>query len=231
MATNKTADEVRAEQLAILGADLGTFYGALQYEVTWCHAKWQQYRILFAHTDQRVDLLNEAAGFFFKVVQDVMWEDVLLHVARLTDPPKSAGKANLTIHRLPDLVTDSVLASEVRALAESASLKCAFAREWRHRHLAHRDLDLALDRVHALPLPPVSRLAVTEALGSISSALNRVESHYFDSHVAFEHFVAHDDANALVYYLAKAVRSEERQRERFAKGQPSPEDLEPEPEV
>lgn len=231
MGSHKTADEVRAEQLVVLGVDLGIFYGALQSEVTWCHAKWQQYRTLFGHSEGRVNLLNESAGFFFKIVQDVLWEDVLLHLARLTDPPKSAGKPNLTIHRLPDLISDAVLAEDVRRLAESASLKCAFAREWRHRHLAHRDLDLALNRVHALPLPSVSRQAVTEATAAIASVLNRVESHYFDSQVAFEHFVAHDDANALVYYLARAVRSEQRQRERFAKGKPTPEDLEPEAET
>jgi hypothetical protein len=215
----------------MLGPELGTFYHALQHEVTWVHAKWLEYRKLYAGSEKRVDLLNEVAGFFFRVVQDVLWEDVLIHIARLTDPRRSAGKPNLTIHRLAELIPISNVAEDVRQLVQVAIGKCSFAREWRHRHLAHRDLDLAMEAKHATPLPGVSRQAVTEALAAISAVLNRVESHYFDSEVAFGHFLAHDDADALVHHLAVAARYNERQRERFRQGRPLPEDLEPEPEA
>jgi hypothetical protein len=231
MSRHKTADEVRDEHLRVLGDELGTFYHALQNEVTWVHAKWLQYRKLYGGTERRVDVLNEAAGFFFRVVQDVLWEDVLLHIARLTGPPKSAGKANLTIHRLAELIPRPEVAEEVRQRVHVAVTKCSFVREWRHRHLAHRDLALALQEKHATPLPAVSRQAVTDALESIATVLNEVESRYFDSEVAFEHFLAHDDADGLVHHLAVAIRYDERKRERFRQGKPLPEDLEPGPEA
>jgi hypothetical protein len=59
--------------------------------------KWGEYVELFGTKPSRIDLRNRAAGGFFRVVQDGLWEDVLLHVARLTDAPRSGGRANLTI--------------------------------------------------------------------------------------------------------------------------------------
>ena len=231
MGRQKTADEVRNEHLQVLGPELGTFYHALQNEVTWIHAKWLEYRKLYAGSEKRVDLLNRVAGFFFRVVQDVLWEDVLLHIARLTDPLKSAGKPNLTIHRLAELIPVPNVAEDVRQLVHVAAGKCAFARDWRNRHLAHRDLDLAMENKQATPLPGVSRQVVTEALAAIAAVLNRVESHYFHSEVAFGHFLAHDDADALVHHLALAIQSVKQKRERFRQGRPLPEDLDPEPEA
>ena len=37
----------------------------------------------------RIDLLNRASSPFFGMVQRVLWRDVLLHLARLTDPAKT----------------------------------------------------------------------------------------------------------------------------------------------
>ncbi|UCF05216.1 MAG: hypothetical protein JSV33_15060 [bacterium] len=227
----KSADEVREEHIQVLGPVLGIFYHALQRDVTWIHAKWLEFRKLYARSEKRIDLLNEAAAFFFRVVQDVLWEDVLLHIARLTDPPKSAGRPNLTINRLAELIPDPIVAEDVHNLVNTAIQKCSFAREWRNRHLAHRDLDLAMETRQATALPGVSRQSVIDALSAISAVLNRVESHYFDSEVAFGHFLVHDDADALVHHLVVAVRYGERKRERFRQGKPLPEDLEPEPEA
>ena len=80
MAESKTADEVRDEHLRTLGPELGPLYSALYDEVSWLHAKWKQYRILFAGSPERIELLNRVAGFFFYMIQNVLWEDVVLHL-------------------------------------------------------------------------------------------------------------------------------------------------------
>jgi hypothetical protein len=36
-------------------------------------------------------------------------EATLLHIARLTDPPRTGGKDNLTINKLPNLIADATL--------------------------------------------------------------------------------------------------------------------------
>jgi hypothetical protein len=226
MATHRTAAEVEQEHLRAFGSELGPLYHALHNEVTWLYAKWLEYRKLFAKSDKRIDVLNDTAGFFFRVVQDTLWEDVLLGIARLTDPPKQGQFENLTLLRLPTAVSDSSLATRVRALANAAKGRSAFAREWRNKHIAHRDLSLAID-AKAEPLPGVSRQNVDDALASFAVVLNALQVHYLKSEVGFEHFVAHDDADALVYWLRVGLRSEQLQRKRLDEDRSLPEDFEP----
>src|SRR3990172_1790101 len=139
---HRSPDEVEADRLKVLGPDLGPLFHALDNEVSWIHGKWKEFRRLYAFP-KTVELLNGVAPFFFRVVQDTLWHDVLLHVARLTDPPKSMGKPNLTLLRLSDALPTGPLADEVRRMVELAGTKASFARDWRNRHLAHSDLHLA----------------------------------------------------------------------------------------
>ena len=62
----------------------------------------KEFEQLFGNT-VRVDLLNRVGGAFFADVQQIFWDDVLLQMTRLTDPPQTRGKDNLTIQRLPEL--------------------------------------------------------------------------------------------------------------------------------
>src|SRR5687768_17578386 len=97
------ADEVRADYISRLGDERGEFIYALRNELVWLHAKWQQYRILFGTSDKRIDLLNEMAPFVVRVIQDSLWEDVVMHLARLADRPGQGSRARFTIRRLPGL--------------------------------------------------------------------------------------------------------------------------------
>jgi hypothetical protein len=227
MGRNKSAiEEVRDEHLRVLGPELGPLYYVLCSEVTWLHVKWAEHRKLYGNSPERVALLNEIAGLFFRVVQDVLWEDALLHLARLVGPPKSAGKRNLTINRLAKAISEPVLKSQVEKLVEIAKTRCSFATEWRNRHLAHRDLELAMESPQAKPLPPASRQKVEDALAALAAVLNRIQVHYFGTDTEFDPFLTADDAETLVHHLVVATRCEERKRERFRQGKLLPEDLE-----
>lgn len=212
-ARHSSAAEVEAEHLRVLGPELGPLYHALHQEVAWLHAKWKQFRHLYAEPSN-VDVLNQVAGFFFRVVHDVMWEDAVLHVARLTDPPRSVNKDNLTLLRLPDALPDARLRTQVDTLLQSAVGQATFARDWRNRHLAHRDLGLALGS-GVEPLAAASRESMDRALAALRAVMNEVQRHYFNSTTAFEHFLAHDDAASLTYYLVEAVKAEARERDRW----------------
>jgi hypothetical protein len=214
MAESRTASEVRNEHLRTLGPTLGPLYDALYNEVTWLHAKWSQYRILYAESEERVELLNRTAGFFFRMIQNVLWEDVLMHIARLTDAPRSVGKDNLTLMRLSAAVDAPDLSAEIKMMAEKAQQVALFARDWRNRRLAHSDLKLALED-RAEPLPEVSRHNVDETLKAIAAVLNKISVHFSQAETAFGLFIVHDDAESLAYYLKSAVDDEDRERREF----------------
>ncbi len=191
-------------------------YHALWNELAWLYTKWGEYVEIFGSKPSRIELVNEAAGQFFRIVQDVLWEDSLLHIARLTDSPKSAGKDNLTIRRLPDLIDKEDVRKKVLKLIDVAVEKADFCRDWRNRHIAHKDLGLAMEN-GAQPLKPASRAKVKEALSSISDVLNAISKHYMDSTTMFEGLGNWNGAVSLLYVLDDGLRSErERQARRKA---------------
>lgn len=227
MTNERTAAESKAANIALMGESLGTVYSELWQEVASIHANWDHYVELFGTNSTRVDLLNKAAPSCFRTIQDTLFEAVLLHLARLTDPPKSAGKENLSLRRLADLTTDTPIGERVAQLTTAAVAATEFARDWRNRRLAHRDLDLALGR-HVVPLTPASRLAVKEALTAIVDVLNVVSNHYADSTTAFD-LSGGSDSVSLLYVLRDGIRAKEEKRARLRSGSYSPDDFKHEP--
>lgn len=202
-----TADQVRLEAINAMGSPLGEIYHSLGDEVSWLHLKWNDFRELFADRET-VDLLNSAAATFFHDLQRQTWEDVLLHLCRLTDPPKSSGKATLTVRRLPDLVSDPQLRLNLQSLADDAVQKTMFARDWRNRRLAHKELSLNQ------PLASASVEHVEDALAAIRVLMNRFEEPYLNKTVSYEQPIpALDGVKAFIAVLRKGVEARRAERE------------------
>lgn len=216
--TTRTADEARAEYERVMGSELGAIYNALWQQLAWLHGKWGEYVDLFGTRESRVTLMNEAAPRFFRIVQDSLFDDVLIHVARLTDPPKSSGRDNLTIQRLPPLVGIAVR-PDVEAKTAAALTTCAFARDWRNRRIAHGDYELALDLPRAKPLTPTSRQMVREALESLCGVINAVGLHYLDSTNLFDAGPTHNGALSLLYVIDAGLEARRERSARIRSGQ------------
>jgi len=188
MAKTHTAEEVRAQCVAAMPDSLGELYFALWNQLAWLHLKWNDFRALFAESQETIDLLNEAALDFFGNLQRMMWEDLLLHLCRLTDPVKSAGKDTLTVRRISELIPDQQLKDQVASEAENARDKTQFARNWRNRRLAHRELPpLAGETPN--PLDPASRQHVEDALAALRQTMNTMAEHYLGAAVGYEHLI------------------------------------------
>ena len=228
MSTYRTAEEVKEGHVAALGSNLGLLYNHLSDECTWLHMKWREYSELFGTSPERLDVLNAAAGSFFRIVQDVMWDDALLGLARLTDPERTGKYENLSIQALPKYLTDPLL-SLVESDIESAVKATGFARDWRNRRIAHTDLGLALGGGSAKPLEHASRISVNDALAAIASVLNRIDQHYFDSTVMYSMSEAAPPSSvSMLRRLRDGLEQEERRRERLWTGKLEPGDVEPE---
>jgi hypothetical protein len=218
------AKEIREQHVESMGAELGTVFHELWNECVLLHWKWEEFVTLFGSTPERVELLNRAAGAFFRIVQDTLWEDVLLHISRLTDPPSTFGKENLTLLRLPSIVDVKVRAS-VEALIQECLAKCEFARDWRRRRIAHRDLLLALEDSKAVPLAIATRKAAKDAIESVAKVLTAVEVHYEQSNTHYE-LRPLGNAETLLYVIREGIQAETKRRERIESGTYTAEDLE-----
>jgi hypothetical protein len=129
MNVHLTAEEVKKDHLAELGEDLGSLYHELWNEVVRLHTKWDEYVELFGTKPSRLELLNSSAPLFFRIVQDSLWENIIIHITRITDPPKSCGKANLSITCLADLVDDKIK-TIISEQIKSAVKKSELCRDW-----------------------------------------------------------------------------------------------------
>jgi hypothetical protein len=185
MAITRTGEETKRHYITKMGEELGSLYYGLWQEVVWLHTEWGEYVQLYGTKPSRIGLLNEAAPSFFRLVQDGLFETTVLKIARLTDPPKSVGKPNLSIRQLPALITDERLRDKVNTLIETAERAATFSRDWRNRRFAHRDLSLSLG-LASEPLDVATREKVQASIEAIAALLNAVSTHYLSSTTAFE---------------------------------------------
>jgi hypothetical protein len=224
--TSRTAIEIRADNIEKMGDPLGVQYSALWQEVANIHLNWGEFVELYGTKPERLELINRAAGTFFGVAQRSLWEGTLLHLARLTDPSKSPGKDryNLTIQNFPELIDDQNTKRQVSELIKGAIEKTEFCRDWRNRHIAHRDLKLALDEP-AKPLATADKAKVDAALKSIVDVMNAVDIYCTGSETGYGLWSPHNGAVALLYVIDDGLKAEEQRMERLRKSRPSEDDF------
>jgi len=226
MSGYQTPEEVRQGFIKSMGEKLGSSFYVLLQEFLWLYTKWGEYVELYGAKPSRIDLLNKAAPRFFQIVQDVLWDEMILHIARLTDPPQSKGKANLTIRRLSHLVENEDFKKALDSLIEVAIQKTDFCRDWRNRRIAHLDLEHTINK-EINRLKPASRKQVKEALNSIGEVLNAVTEHYADSSTIFDINKGSGGAVSLLYIIDDGLKADDERRDRIRKGNYGKWDLNP----
>jgi len=226
MAKHQSAIEVKKEHINILGKDLGHVFHAIYIDYAWLHIKWEQYVELYGKNPERVKMLNKAAGLFFKVIQTSLWDDVLLHLARLTEAPGKGKKQRLTFKRLPILIEDDTIRKEIEKLVEQVVNSTEFARDWRNRRIAHRSLHLAISE-KASSLTPVSRKKVKQALKDLTKIIQKMYEYYFNSTIQFGMLPEPNGAESLIYVIKEGIKVEEERLHRIRTRKMLPEDFKP----
>ncbi len=224
---DRNTDEAKQANIEKMGEPLGVVYSALCQEVSLMHLEWNEYVELFGTKPERIILLNETAPWFFRMLQDELWEMSLLHLARITDFENSLGKqdwSNLTVRVLPTLISDARLKEEVTKLVNEAIKHTDFCRDWRNRHIAHRDRKLALGQA-TTPLADGSRAQVSTALKAVAAVLNALDGHYSQSETRFDLGASHGGALSLLDVIAIGSRARAASEKRLEEGNPSQEDL------
>ena len=201
----RSMDEVRSGYISAMGQELGSSFYELYRKLVELHVLWQQYHQLFGGDPDTVRLLNRTSGLFFKIVQDELWDSVLLGVSRMTDPPTTGKKKNLTVQSLPPLISDAKLQAELQDLCDKALVAAEFAREHRNKRIAHQDHDYLSNR-SSDPLSGVRRTLVEEMLAALRAVMNCLDLHFRDSTVMYEDFVDESGARLLVHKLKKLER-------------------------
>jgi hypothetical protein len=221
----RTAEDVRAHYVKLMGEELGLLFHELWQEVVLLRIEWGEFIELFGKKPSRVDLMNEAAPAFFTMVQRLLWEETLLSISRLTERPFTGTKENLTVQRLAGCVGDKPTAQEVTECAEEAVNAADFCRDWRNRRIAHRDLALATGKKTAAPLEPANRVKVEVVLLAIERALNATSRHFLGTTTAFDLGSRKGGAEWMLWILRLGVKAKADRRARHERGELTAGDL------
>ena len=219
----KGTDE--AEMIRLMGNEVGAVFNSLHSELCWLHAKWLQGRKIFATSAERIDLLKKTAPFFFVMLQKMMWEDVLLHIARLTDEAKKGKYSQMSFFQFGKLPLPDALKTSVDNWLKDIESKSEFARTFRHKRLAHNDFDCAVEK-SVTPLTGGSRADIEDLLTLFRELMNSIFSHYTNETIGYEHVDAVHDADELMEYLGIRLKADEERRARLRKGEIARGDLE-----
>jgi hypothetical protein len=190
---------------------LRAIYDPLWQDVVWVNTKWEQFLNLYG--DQAaVALLNDTAPAFFHICQDVLWDEVLMSICRLTDPSRAGNRENLTIRRLIDNVdeiTYPVLKTQVEAEFLASERFFEPARQHRNRRIAHVDLPTRVNS-HPTPLSGVNKRDVDEALMAVGRIMNAIEGHFSDSETAYGGAIMQGGSETLLYWLRQGRENSRR---------------------
>lgn len=142
--------------------------------------EWQLWKALFRTSQEQIDLLNTSAPTFFGRIQATLFQSIVLRASRLLDSPKTGGQDNLVLEQLllasPADVSAELTTTMRQALAKAKS-HAAAVKTWRHKYLAHRDLD------HATMVQPPTDAEVKyddidSVLEAFSDYLNAFDQHF-----------------------------------------------------
>jgi len=128
--------------------------------------------------------MNGVAPGLFETLHDILWESILLDLAKFCDPIRVGPGKPLSLALLSSLVPAGKV-SELGGAVSEMQAKTAFARDWRNRHIAHWDYELAADSA-AKPLAFASRHAAQEAFSAIVRVLEAIDMHFTGSSLDFD---------------------------------------------
>jgi hypothetical protein len=170
-------------KLTNMPANLREIHDKLRRELVLLYTKWNAFKTLYCTSDESVRMLDSAAALFFQMCRELLRDDIILTVCRLTDPAKSrvgkVEKSNLTIEYLVELIppNEEILQRSLRSMLPTIEVRCEPFRKHRNSRIGHCDVETRRKRAASL-LPEISVEHADETLHYIAEVLNAVERHY-----------------------------------------------------
>lgn len=143
------------------------------------------FRHLNVSGQEVVDLINEAGRDFFGITQTLLAHDIVLTIARLTEPKQTSGRDNLCLEQLIHFIDAGQhgrLRQNIEQIYSGSRPKFSFAKIYRNKLIAHYDLAAKLARVPELP--PPSTTDIEDGLEGIRDVMNTVPQYFVGLDIA-----------------------------------------------
>ena len=182
--------------------DVKTFAG----DCVVLRSQWRNFEILFRGSDLKRELLQTTALKFFRDLNMLYIEHLVLHVCRLTDDAQMAGRKNLTVKFLIEHSDFSTAPEMLDKLQRISADIHAFRRlilPARHRFISHLDLEaVRLDQ----PLGATSDAQWYQFWLDLQDFLELMFQHHVDpnSHFYLNAVTGLSDVDSLLMALRSA---------------------------
>ncbi len=153
-------------------------FDSLRSEAITLNMQWKLYRSLFAGPSEERIIMNLCAPSVFGLFQSLLFDDCIMRLCRLTDPPAKGKYEYLSIRQLVDEESTGGTAQlwpDLPKLLDQLDLACQPLRIHRNIRIAHSDLT-QVTSVTTEPLPDISIQSFNSALKLLSKGLNCVEA-------------------------------------------------------
>ncbi len=196
--------------------DVERAYESLFSEAVSLKHAWSEYQILFNHSNDRLELLSHCARQFFEVVQRTLLREIILAIARLSDPVKNRVQSNLPLRAIladPRVVARDDLRLRLTPIVDEFEACAKPFRKHRHKYIAHKDHSVALD-ANGMLLERLRKSEVTRAVALAESVFQ-----------TFEREALRKDVDLSVYTLGgaeallRSLETSDRWRKRLAQAE------------
>jgi HEPN superfamily AbiU2-like protein len=201
--SEQTADEVRKQFESHYPSGTGDLAYRLWNDLCLLHTTLATYLQLYSASNT-VSTLNKTAPQFFAWLQGRLRVDLFLRIGRLTDPPQSGARGNVSLAALvSDLRSANAAVAADALLAGLAPLQPVVAnvRKIRHRTLAHSDRKTVLREDS--PLPNIHRQDLERLVEGLGEAFNEVDVLFRKSKTYFKGTEMVTGTEHLLTYLEK----------------------------
>jgi hypothetical protein len=186
--------------------ELSDVYEQVHQEVIWLNTHWQMYEQLFG-LEQNVNLFNQLCPFAGRVIQDALWDSILLHISRLCDPASSGKYENASLERLNKELCQRDAEFGLSLNSNLGRIRDDFRSTISHhrdKRIAHSDL--ASRRANYSLLPAFSRQQIRRLIADISGFMNQIQLYFWDSPTHYDFVAVRGGGESMVSCLKDSAR-------------------------
>ncbi len=181
-------------------------YDSIRQDLIRIHANWQIYTKLYAISDESFVTMNNTAPGFFRLIQDVLVDNAVISLSRLTDP--ASYNSIIRLVKLLKQQVNHVFYSELQSDLREIESACKEIREHRHKRVAHRvRKDQPPDlREQPQKLPPLTRKKINDVMKSLDDLMNKMLGYFERVEQIFDP-VYDGGADELLFFLEKGYEA------------------------
>jgi len=180
-------------------------YHQMKIEISWINKKFEIYRQLY-YQPETVGLLMISAPSFFQMYQQQMIDDIILSIAKLTDPAKErfGNKHNFSLMSVKEQLPEKEFPQLYPRLDQLYAMLHGLATKlnvWRNRRIAHNAREVALKQE---AVPTIRHEQIRKCIEALIAIMRHIDRCFDLGDGPYEAFYLTGDGDTIIKLLRMA---------------------------